>query len=1506
MTLLKVKHLIYIVILLFVNNICLLAQTVDEQIELHKQWVAEHTPKPEQLTDEELIVKVALIISSMSNEPAEINLIKACGKWDKSFIAYAEHRASRMLDKGYKEAISVLRTLEKTSIEKVGINSLATACCRYSLACLVTDIDGTAALEEMKKCLKDFKVNANSKNGKEQQEYALMFESVRLVLTLNKDVSNPKLWPEIFRLEKNVAKFYSDYDVNTITRANTYQMLGTLKGRSDEFITDLIEAGKAELIDDVDEVPRHLSYSDGQPTNSEIYYKMALEIGEKAIGKHNIDNLYYLYDYAFFLLEKGVPTDSLYQEVRHASDVLKNYLPYGSNHAATFERLKWSYNIWFQENLFELAGYILAKDDIAKFYGKNSSEYVKYLYDLINQQYSVGNPEAKDLLDEFISIILETYKDCSCCLGPVLIREYIQLVAFGYDNQEKRNLLDNILNLYRNSHVPEWQSLSFGNLLANLLSNIHYKSESLEVQQLRLKDLGELVGKNSTTYANALSNYAGTFDLSQSSESEKLFLEALAIYKENGKNDPYTKKSLANLYFHTRDYAKGLTLMNESIDELMQDGDTIQTAIYQIILASYSINRNIPDVIDYKFLYEVATPVILNNLDVFPAQYIYILQHIANYYCQQNRYQEAIDMLWNADALYIARGGSDVNSILSIRKQIADIYQFKLNQYDEAMQIYDNEIDDLRKADSNSNAPYIMKCLLAKWEIVYLSNNIHKISSCMSDISQTFVTMTNYFNPDFDFKINYFLPVITVVSKYLIFSYEFMEIDRLMLSVDFEKEMEEYIKKNSNQKDAAIMRRTLMEKRNNFIDQMSSYNDLIKNTLQEITDEMPANIPDYEHSFLYYDLLWNWERYYRFLEPDNEKCTAYIEQILELGKQFPLTMADNMTEALNFYFEVGNEKKMDELLQMLKTEHRSMHLSNEEATKIMSLLMTILHERGQYEKILPLAREYNVKVKEMISQNFDLMSPSEREEFINRRGTGGGGLQMLLNVYPKQLSGEVYDEAVYQKGLLMRSSERIRRNVLKSGDKQLLALMDSVSVYKTILQSITTNALSDDQTGWIEKMDLTMKIEKFEHELTRNAAKYLDEQDDISWKDIQKKLSKDEAAIEITFSDSILVALVVKSGMKIPEYVELEKGYGLYRDMEKLTDLTAKGFSESLYSEDVVGLYRRLWEPLEGVLKGCRRVYLSPCGYLSNIAFLAIKTPDGKALIDHYDIFQLTSTAELVKETKQSSSQHTATVYGGIYYDQKQAAKDASVVTNGNVMQVSENEKRSLDSELARDENRGTKTEAFRYLPGTMQEANDVSDILSNADIKVIKGLEATEDSFNAMDGNSPNVIHLATHGFFVKDVINNNFLKRFNDAKYDSMLRSGLALANANDTWNTKLTDDESQDGILTARDISKLDLSNTDIMVVSACETALGTYSQEGVYGIQRGIKQAGVKSMIASLWKVNDASTAYLMSLFYSKWSAGTSKHEAMLQAIKQTREKYPSPYNWAPFVMIDAIQ
>jgi len=185
------------------------------------------------------------------------------------------------------------------------------------------------------------------------------------------------------------------------------------------------------------------------------------------------------------------------------------------------------------------------------------------------------------------------------------------------------------------------------------------------------------------------------------------------------------------------------------------------------------------------------------------------------------------------------------------------------------------------------------------------------------------------------------------------------------------------------------------------------------------------------------------------------------------------------------------------------------------------------------------------------------------------------------------------------------------------------------------------------------------------------------------------------------------------------------------------------------------------------------------------------------------------------------------------------------------------------------------------------------------------------EESFKRLSGTSVGLIHLATHGFFLEDVeseYNREIIQmlggRGDRATNNLQLRSGLLMAGANRAWTGEEVIEGIEDGILTAEEISQMNLIKTQLVVLSACETGLGeAKTSEGVFGLQRAFKLAGVETLIMSLWTVPDDATADLMIAFYQLWLSGKTKSEAFAEAQRQVREKYKEPYHWAGFVMMD---
>jgi len=336
-------------------------------------------------------------------------------------------------------------------------------------------------------------------------------------------------------------------------------------------------------------------------------------------------------------------------------------------------------------------------------------------------------------------------------------------------------------------------------------------------------------------------------------------------------------------------------------------------------------------------------------------------------------------------------------------------------------------------------------------------------------------------------------------------------------------------------------------------------------------------------------------------------------------------------------------------------------------------------------------------------------------------------------------------------------------------------------------------------------------------------------------------------------------------------------------------------------------LYEILWKPLEKELTGIKTIYFSPSGLLHRINLDAIPVSETETLADKYQLIELNSTRQLVIPTEIKNSNNDAVLYGGIQYEQVTTLQNNEPV-------IASRSRGELSFTYIDSTLRGG---SWNYLAGTEREVNSIEKIMQTSSIHTTlkKGYFATEESFkniDAINAASPRILHVATHGYFFSDPKENSKSSGISGQTEPvfkmsdhPMLRSGLIMAGGNAVWQGKQTLEGREDGILTAYEISQMNLSDTELVVLSACETGLGDIQgNEGVYGLQRAFKIAGAKYLIMSLWQVPDKQTSLLMTTFYEKWLENKMTiPDAFHAAQKELRDNGLDPYNWAGFVLVE---
>lgn len=478
---------------------------------------------------------------------------------------------------------------------------------------------------------------------------------------------------------------------------------------------------------------------------------------------------------------------------------------------------------------------------------------------------------------------------------------------------------------------------------------------------------------------------------------------------------------------------------------------------------------------------------------------------------------------------------------------------------------------------------------------------------------------------------------------------------------------------------------------------------------------------------------------------------------------------------------------------------------------------------------------------------------------------------VMRQIYAVNNSSDIkYNIALLSKGLLLESSNNIKRSIMESNDSTLISDWRQLQVLRQAeLLNIEQNKQSLNSIQSLAdslERSISQRSTAYQHFLNTW---------DIAWTDVRSKLGENECAIEIVNypikNDIQYDALIVRKQDSLPICVHIGKE----------SSYKVRGATE-LYTKRS-SLIDTIWMPIQQYLP-CGNIYISMDGWFHKNSIEAMVADNaGNLLSDIYPIVRVSSTRELVQTCNMNMK--NATLFGGIKYDMS----DNDYILD-TIQRTTENTNRGFL--FSKNRKQDIK---FGYLQYTLEEVSDIASILGEhgCDTTLYTSNQASESAFKSLSGCGTQMLHISTHGI----------ADQTSDGEADPMRYCCLLLAGANNTFSHQEHTDWSQDGILTALEISALDFRGMEMVVLSACNTAGGEITSEGVFGLQRAFKQAGAQSILMSLTNVDDRVTSQFMIEYYKQLVNGFDKRTALARTRNIIRKEHPESIDWAAFILLD---
>ena len=574
---------------------------------------------------------------------------------------------------------------------------------------------------------------------------------------------------------------------------------------------------------------------------------------------------------------------------------------------------------------------------------------------------------------------------------------------------------------------------------------------------------------------------------------------------------------------------------------------------------------------------------------------------------------------------------------------------------------------------------------------------------------------------------------------------------------------------------------------------------------------------------------------------------------------------------------------------------------------------------GRIDEATALARQASAAQLTILSKIFSFTSEQQRLAYLD--------IFHPYSLFPflKGTETDLAAAVLRYKGVVLDSivEDRLLAEASQGSEDQKLVEqlnLDKSQLGQLLLQP--AQKLSAETNQRIEALE--GEVEKIESQLAQHVAGLGQARHalGVSLEQVQATIPNDGALIEYLRYRHYLgknqweprYGAIVLFSKGAPLWIPLGKANEIEHLVRRYGTLVRGSPQEEELSANLQALYEALWAPIGQALPSqTKRIIISPDGQLNFISFATLLTKDKQFLAQRYNVQYVASGRDLLRELKPSTAKEVV-LFANPDFD----------LASTPMLAKADNRSADAGSKSIRgSEKRDIEDWSFKSLEGTQKERDEL--------IKKFAGWGWTPTDFTAKEAtkeallkiHSPYILHLATHGFFAKEdptatqtesEASLNDRQSVTKSKFfkNPMHRSGLALAGAQTTieaWKRDEVPPVENDGILTAEDVSTLDLQGTWLVTLSACDTGSGeARAGEGVMGLRRGFIQAGAQNLLMTLWPISDEVTVQIMSDFYEAAHKSGNAPEALAEVQRnwlvklRTEKGLAQAVNLAgPFIM-----